>query len=125
MSNISFTAQADLSRGQLVEVGPGTEADAYATASNAPASAVAYEAITSGTIGAFYAPGTAQVPMIASGTIAAGDLLTPSAGAGTGVAGAVGTIGDLPASGSVVVGTAETAGVDGQFVYVSFSPYIV
>ncbi len=120
---ISFTAGAPVQKGAVV-VASGTLGvfpwtTTGVTRVKLPAG-VAQADVAQGEIGSFYAPGSAQVPCIASGSIEQGDLVVVNIG------GTVSARGTTPlATGSYPVGSAETSGTDGNTVYISFVPYIL
>ncbi len=119
---ISFTAGAAITKGTVVVASGSLGAFPWTTAGvtrvKLPAG-VARADVALGAIGSFYAPGSSQVPCIASGAIEQGDLVVANIG---GTVSARGTV--ALATGTFPVGSAETAGVDGDAVYISFIPYI-
>lgn len=128
---ISFLAGEAISRGQLVDVQADDSVRVYpANAPTNPPAGIAFEDAASGSYVTVYAPGSAQVYAIASGTVAAGDFLVPPGQAPT-VGGSVASYSTFSPSdisavtGTFGVGYAETDATDGNPVYISFVPHLI
>jgi hypothetical protein len=127
MAKISYQAGEAILRGQLVQIQADDTVDVYnATDLTLVPAAIAFEDVASGDWGTFWAPGSTNVYAIASGSVAAGDIVSGPGGALPTVEGSVGTITHAAAaSGSFMVGIAQTDATDGNPVYVSFVPSII
>ncbi len=119
---VSFTAGADILRGQIV--GAQSDGSVVTAASGEPISLVAFSDVASGTVGSFYTPGSEQVYALASGSISKGAYVIPSTDAGFGL-GYVGAPSGFPPSGTFIAGVALTDAVSEGPVWISFSPSIV
>lgn len=112
MANFTtITAGEDLVRGRVTQPN-GTYVD---DATSAPGIFITFEPLSDGEVGTVYAGGSAQVPCEASGTISAGQLVQATTD-GKVIAN------NTPASGSLMLGFAETSASDGETVYITFCP---
>jgi hypothetical protein len=127
MAKITYLASEAILRGQLVEVQADDTVIVYdATDLTLVPGGIAFEDVASGSWGTFWAPGSTNVYAIASGSVAAGDIVSGPGGASPTVEGSLGTNTYAAASsGSFMVGIAQTDATDGNPVYVSFAPSII
>jgi hypothetical protein len=119
-NKISFVSGETLLEGRVVQVQSDDSVvyvDSPITSSATP-SGITFEPGVSGSYVTVYAPGSAQVPCTASGSIAAGGLVQATTD-GKVIAFSA------PVSSSWVLGTAETDGADGNPVYITFNPFVV
>ena len=117
-NKISFIAGEDLVAGRVVKV----QSDDSVVYADSPLTeqpnGITFEPASSGSYVTVYAPGSVQVPMTCSGTIAAG------APVGWAADGKAISYTPVAGTGSFSLGFAETDGADGNTVYVSFSPFM-